>query len=215
MRIMIVDDHEVVRVGLRTVLELEDDLQVVGEAASGAEAIARAPLLRPDVVLLDVVMEPMSGIEACRELRARLPQTRVLMLTSYADQEAVVASILAGAAGYLLKNAARAELLRAIRAVAQGQALLDPMVTRAVTERLVRLAAQPPAPAAKLPEPLTERERGVLALVARGLTNKEIARELVISEKTARNHLSTILAKLGLSRRSEAAAYAVRKKLVE
>jgi DNA-binding NarL/FixJ family response regulator len=212
MRIMIVDDHEVVRVGLRAVLELEDDVQVVGDAASAREAIARAPVLRPDVVLMDVVMEPVGGIEACRELKALLPGVRVLMLTSYADQEAVCASILAGAGGYLLKNAARAELLRAIRAVAQGQVLLDPAVARAVTERLVSLASQPRG---DLPQPLSEREREVLALVARGHTNKEIADKLVISEKTARNHLSNILAKLGLSRRSEAAAYAVRKKLIE
>lgn len=212
MRVMIVDDHEVVRVGLRAVLELEHDMQVVGEASSAREAIARAPLLRPEVVLMDVVMEPVSGIEACRELKALMPDLRVLMLTSYADHEAVCASILAGAGGYLLKNAARSELLRAIRAVAQGQVLLDPAVTRAVTERLVNLATQPRN---DLPHPLSERERDVLALVARGFTNKEIASTLVISEKTARNHLSNILAKLGLSRRSEAAAYAVRKKLVD
>jgi DNA-binding NarL/FixJ family response regulator len=210
LRLLIVDDHEVVRAGLRTLLGMEDDLEVVGEAASGEAALGKARSLRPDVVLLDVVMEGLGGIETCRGLRS-LPQApRVLMLTSYSDDDAVISSILAGAAGYLLKNTGRAELLRAIRAVGAGQELIDPAVTSKVTRRLGQLA-QAPAPTV---DPLSEREREVLALIARGYTNREIAEKLIIAEKTAGHHVSHILDKLGLSRRSEAAAYAVRKRLV-
>ena len=210
LRLLLVDDHEVVRAGLRTLLGFEADLEVVGEAASGEEAVAAAPRLSPDLVLLDVVMEGQGGIETCRALRSLPHPPRVLMLTSYSDEDAVVSSILAGASGYLLKNTGRAELLRAIRAVGAGQELIDPAVTGKVTRRLSQLA-QAPEP---LPEPLTEREREVLGLIARGLTNREIAAQLVISEKTAGHHVSHILDKLGMSRRSEAAAYAVRKRLV-
>ncbi len=209
-RLLIVDDHEVVRVGLRALLELEPDLVVVGEAATGEVALDEARALRPDVVLLDVVMEGVGGVETCRALRSLPRPPRVLMLTSYSDDDAVIASILAGASGYLLKNTGRADLLRAIRAVAAGQELIDPAVTGKVTRRLAALARAP----APLPDPLSEREREVLALVARGCTNREIAERLVISEKTAGHHVSHILDKLGLSRRSEAAVYAVRKRLV-
>ncbi len=210
LRVLIVDDHEVVRAGLRTLLGLEDDLEVVGEAASGEAALAQARSLRPDVVLLDVVMEGLGGVETCRALRSLPAAPRVLMLTSYSDDDAVLSSILAGASGYLLKNTGRAELLRAIRAVGAGQELIDPAVTSKVTRRLGQLARGPAA----TPEPLSEREREVLALIARGYTNREIAEKLVIAEKTAGHHVSHILDKLGLSRRSEAAAYAVRKRLV-
>ncbi|HLH21049.1 MAG TPA: response regulator transcription factor [Chloroflexota bacterium] len=209
-RLLLVDDHEVVRAGLRTLLDLEADLDVAGEAASGEAAIAEARRLRPDVVLLDVVMEGLGGVEACRALRSLPHPPRVLMLTSYSDDDAVISSILAGASGYLLKNTSRAELLRAIRAVAAGQELIDPSVTGKVTRRLTQLARAPEP----LPDPLSEREREVLALIARGCTNREIAERLVISEKTAGHHVSHILDKLGLSRRSEAAVYAVRKRLV-
>jgi DNA-binding NarL/FixJ family response regulator len=210
LRLLLVDDHEVVRVGLRALLDLEPDLEVVGEAADGAAAMAAARAVRPDLVLLDVVMEGMGGVETCRALRSLVPAPRVLMLTSYSDDDAVISSILAGAAGYLLKNTGRAELLRAIRTVGSGQDLIDPSVTGKVTRRLAELARQPPA----LPDPLSEREREVLALIARGYTNRQIAEQLVISDKTAGHHVSHILDKLGLSRRSEAAAYAVRKRLV-
>ena len=210
LRLLLVDDHEVVRAGLRTLLGFETDLEVVGEAASGEEAVAAAPRLAPDLVLLDVVMEGQGGIATCRALRSLPQPPRVLMLTSYSDDDAVVSSILAGASGYLLKNTGRAELLKAIRAVGAGQELIDPAVTGKVTRRLSQLA-QAPEP---LPEPLTEREREVLGLIARGLTNREIAAQLIISEKTAGHHVSHILDKLGMSRRSEAAAYAVRKRLV-
>jgi two-component system response regulator DevR len=209
-RLLLVDDHEVVRAGLRTLLDLEGDLDVIGEAASGEAAIVQAQRLRPDVVLLDVVMEGLGGVEACRALRSLPQPPRVLMLTSYSDDDAVISSILAGASGYLLKNTSRAELLRAIRAVAAGHELIDPAVTGKVTRRLTQLARAPEP----LPDPLSEREREVLALIARGCTNREIAERLVISEKTAGHHVSHILDKLGLSRRSEAAVYAVRKRLV-
>src|SRR4051794_34221844 len=210
LRLLVVDDHEVVRAGLRTLLGLEDDLEVVGEAGSGAAALAQATTLPPDPVLLDVVIGGPGGIGACRALRSLPQPPRVLMLTSYSDDDAVISSILAGACGYLLKNTGRAELLRALRAVGAGQELIDPAVTSKVTRRLGQLART----ATATPDPLSEREREVLALIARGCTNREIAERLVIAEKTAGHHVSHILDKLGLSRRSEAAAYAVRKRLV-
>jgi len=205
IRIMIVDDHEVVRLGLRTAFELEPDLAVVGEASNGGEALAKMAVLAPHLILMDVRMEKMDGIEACREIKSRYSSVNILMLTSYVDDDAVAASVLAGASGYLLKNVSRAELLRAIRLVAAGQSLLDTSATKRVMERL---QTQIPG------NELTEREREVLALVARGYTNKQIAEALYVTEKTARNHVSHILEKLGLSRRSEAAAFAVEHKLV-
>ncbi len=213
IRLMIVDDHEVVRLGMRAAFELEPDITVVGESSNGAEALAKMSVLAPQVILMDVRMEKMGGIEACREIKSRYPDVHVLMITSYSDDKAVVASILAGASGYLLKNVSRTELLRAIRLVASGQSLLNPDATKQATTRLTTLATggiQAQAPG----DELTEREREVLALIARGYTNKQIAETLVVSEKTARNHVSHILEKLGLSRRSEAAAFAVEHKLV-
>jgi len=209
-RLMIVDDHEVVRMGLRAALDIEDDFTVVAEAASGVEAIERARAFRPDIILMDVRMEGMDGIEACREIRSELPDIHVLMLTSFAEEETVVAALLAGASGYVLKNVARARLLEALRAVARGESLLDAAVTRNVLDRLVSGKQRKDDG-----DNLTEREREVLALIAEGATNKEIAAKLVVSENTARNHVSHILSKLGFSRRAEAAAYAVRKGLVK
>lgn len=211
VRLMIVDDHEIVRTGLRLALEIEPDLIIAGEAATGEEFLRRLPAVRPDLVLLDVLMGGMGGIEACRLAKAGQPALRVLMLTSHADDQAVVAAVLAGAAGYVLKTVSRTDLLKAIRTVAAGGALLDPSVTGAVTRRLVELNRQARQEEAAL---LSDREREVLQRVAEGLTNKEIAATLGITEKTARNHISHILDKLGLSRRTEAAAYAVQKKLV-
>jgi two-component system response regulator DevR len=208
-RLMIVDDHEVVRMGLRAALDVEPDFTVVAEASNGKEAIEKARAHRPDIVLMDVRMDGMSGIEACREVRSELPETRVLMLTSFAEEETVVAALLAGAAGYVLKNVARARLLEALRSVARGESLLDSKVTRGVVEKLVASHAS-----AGDDGDLTAREREVLVLIAEGATNKEIAAKLVVSENTARNHVSHILSKLGFSRRSEAAAYAVKKGLV-
>lgn len=207
IRVLLVDDHEVVRFGLRSMLELEADMTVVGEAEDGLAAIREAEARRPDVVILDVRMGAMDGITACREIKSRCPETAVLILTSFGTEDAVVAALMAGASGFLLKNAGRAALLQAVRAIAQGHSLLDPAVTRSVTRRLVELAArQEPAEVA----PLSQREREVLTLVAEGLTNRAIADRLVISEATARNHVSHILEKLGLTRRSQAAVLAAR-----
>ncbi len=203
-RIMIVDDHEVVRMGMRAAFETEPDLTVVGEASNGAEALAKMPVLAPQLILMDVRMEKMNGIEACREIKSRYPEVQILMITSYSDDDAVISSILAGASGYLLKHLSRAELLRSIRQVASGHSLIDTNTKKQALERLERMPGNE----------LTEREREVLALVARGYTNKQIADTLYVSEKTARNHVSHILEKLGLSRRSEAAAFAVEHKLV-
>src|SRR6266581_4268215 len=203
-RIMIVDDHEMVRLGMRAALEAEPDLTIIGEASNGAEALAKMPVLDPELILMDVRMEKMNGIEACREIKSNYPDVRILMITSYTDDEAVISSILARASGYLLKHLSRAELLRSIRLVASGHSLIDTNITKQALERLAQMPGSE----------LTEREREVLALVARGYTNKQIADALYVSEKTARNHVSHILDKLGLSRRSEAAAFAVEHKLV-
>jgi DNA-binding NarL/FixJ family response regulator len=208
IRLMIVDDHEVVRLGMRAAFELEPDIQIVGEAGNGGEAVAKISVLDPQVILMDVQMEKMDGIEACREIKSRYPNIQVLMITSFTNEEAVMASIVAGASGYLLKNVSRSELLKAIRHIASGQSLLDPQQTQQVMSRMTAGNISTPG------EDLTEREREVLALVARGYTNKQIADALYVSEKTARNHVSHILEKLGLSRRSEAAAFAVEHKLV-
>jgi len=208
IRLMIVDDHEVVRLGMRAAFEAEADITVVGEAASGAEAVAKIGVLDPQVVLMDVRMEKMDGIAACREIKSSYPQVAVLMITSFTDDEAIMASVMAGASGYLLKNVSRGELLRALRLVATGQSLLDPQQAQQMKKRLSSNMLQTPG------EELTLREREVLGLVARGYTNKQIAEALDVTEKTARNHVSHILEKLGLSRRSEAAVYAVEHKLV-
>jgi two-component system response regulator DevR len=197
IRVLLVDDHEVVRLGLRSMLELEPDMIVAGEAADGASAIRQADALRPDVVILDVRMGEIDGITACREIKSRRPESAVLMLTSFGTDDAVIAALMAGANGFLLKNAGRAVLLQAVRTVAGGHSLLDPAVTRTVTGRLVDLANRsgPTEVAA-----LSQREREVLTLVAEGLTNRAIADRLIISEATARNHVSHILEKLGLAR---------------
>lgn len=203
-RIMIVDDHEVVRLGMRAAFEAEPDLSVVGEASNGAEALAKMSVLDPQLILMDVRMEKMNGIEACREIKSRYPDVNILMITSYTDDDAVVSSVLAGASGYLLKHVSRADLLRSIRLVASGHSLIDTNTAKQAMEHLTQMPGSE----------LTEREREVLTLVARGYTNKQIADTLSVTEKTARNHVSHILDKLGLSRRSEAAAFAVEHKLV-
>ncbi len=210
--IMIVDDHEVVRSGLKAILEPEDDLEVVGEASSGSEAVEKVARLDPSLVLMDVRMEEMSGIEACRLIKSSHPQVNVLMLTSFGEEEAVMALIMAGASAYLLKNVGRSELIRAIRGVAGGQNLLDPAVTKRVMERLAQLTVKDEE---REVAGLSGQAQEVLALVARGSTSKEIAGKLVISEHTARNHLSRILDKLGLTRRSEAAVFAAEHGLLD
>jgi two-component system response regulator DevR len=209
-RVMLVDDHEIVRFGLRSLIDSEPDMQVVGEAIDGASAIRQAEALRPDVIVMDIRMGPLDGVEACREIRARLPEVAVLMFTSFGTDEAVMSALVAGASGFLVKNTGRDDLLRAIRALAEGHSLLDPAVTRRVTEQLVALASKSePAEIAAL----SPREREVLLRIAEGDTNRQIAERLVISEATARNHVSHVLEKLGLSRRSEAAALAARLRL--
>ena len=205
IRVMIVDDHEVVRMGLRAALELEEDMEVVAEAGDAQAALREADASGPDVVLMDVRMPGIDGIQACRALRESQPDTRVVMLTSFSDEEAVYSSIMAGAGGFLLKNTRRADLLTAVRAAAAGESLLDPGVAASVLARLRKLAANQEEREVAL---LSGREREVLALVAQGLTNKQIAANLFISENTVRNHVSRILEKLDLSRRSEAASWA-------
>jgi DNA-binding NarL/FixJ family response regulator len=207
--VLLVDDHEVVRVGLRSLLAREPGLEVLGEAGSAQEAVAAAGRLRPDVVVMDVRLPDRSGVEACREIRSSGPTTQVIMLTSYADDDAVLSSILAGASGYVLKQIRGQELVRAIEAVAAGRPLLDPAVTRNVLEGMKRLAAGRPAEG--IPG-LSPQEERVLALVAEGKTNKEIAAALGLAEKTVKNYLSHVFEKLHLSRRAEAAAFFVRRR---
>ncbi|MFN3974046.1 MAG: response regulator [Dehalococcoidia bacterium] len=207
MRILVVDDHEVVRQGLRSLLERQEGFEVVGEAGSVAEAIEAALHLNPDVVVMDVRLPDGSGVEACREIRAAKPSTRVLMLTSYPDEEAVFDSIMAGASGYVLKQVRAKELVEAIRRVGQGESLLDPMVTQKVLERIRSMGGHKAE--AQWPT-LTPQEEKILALIAEGKTNREIAAELFLSEKTVKNYVSSLLDKLGVARRAEAAAYYVR-----
>jgi len=206
--VLIADDHPVVRHGLRTFLETQEDLGVVGEAADGAEAVELAERLLPDVVLMDVVMPGLDGVEATRRVRGLSPSTKVIVLTSFDDDEKVFPSIKAGAAGYLLKDVHPQELADAIRRVHGGEALLAP----SVAAKLMQEVAGERAPSSG---GLTERELDVLRLIARGLSNKLIARELVVSEKTVKTHVSNILAKLHLADRTQAALYAVRERLVE
>jgi DNA-binding NarL/FixJ family response regulator len=203
IRVLVVDDHAVVREGLRTFLSLQDGMTVVGEAGDGREAVTVAERERPDVVLMDLVMPELDGVGAMRELRARVPGARVIVLTSFLDDDRLLPAIRAGAAGYLLKNVEPSELARAVRAADAGEALIDP----AVAARLVDALAEDDHRADRS---LTDREQDVLDLIARGYANKRIARELGISEKTVKNHVSHVLAKLGVSDRTQAALYAQR-----
>jgi two-component system response regulator DevR len=203
---MIVDDHEVVRLGLRGLLERQPNWQVVAEASTADGAVSRALELRPDVVVMDIRLAGSSGIEACRRIMSEIPETKVIMLTSYAEDELLFDAIAAGAAGYVLKQIGSDELVRAIETVGRGEALLDPSLTRRVLAR-VREAARKEAFAAFTD--LTEQELRVLALISEGKTNREIAESLYLGEGTVRNYVSNILGKLGVSNRAEAAAYAV------
>jgi len=202
IRVLVVDDHAVVREGLRTFLSLQDGIEVVGEASDGREAIAAAQRLRPDVVLMDLVMPRVDGVQAMRELRDHVPGARVIVLTSFLEDDRLLPAIRAGAAGYLLKNVEPSELARAVRTADAGEALIDP----AVAARLVDALASDHRPQ----QPLTAREQDVLDLLARGYANKRIARELGIAEKTVKTHVSHVLAKLGVSDRTQAALYATR-----
>lgn len=205
VRIFLLDDHEVVRRGVRELLEAEDDLEVVGEAGSVEQALARIPATNPDVAVLDVRLPDGSGVEVCREVRSARPELACLMLTSFSDDEALFESILAGAAGYVLKEVRGGELVSSIRRVAAGETLLDPAVTTRVLERLRRGPEEDPRLAG-----LTDQERRILALLADGLTNRQIAEVMILAEKTVKNYVSNLLAKLGMSRRTEAAVYAAR-----
>lgn len=207
LRLVLVDDHQVVRLGLRALLESETGIAVVGEAGTAAEALAVVGRLQPEIVLMDIRLPDQSGIAACQQVRQRWPGVQVLILTSFADEELVMEAIGAGAAGYVLKQVGTDDLLRAVRAVARGDAVLDPAVTRQLLARVRRV--EHAAHGAAFSQ-LSERELEVLALVAEGKTNAEIADALTLSEKTARNHVSTILEKLALTNRIEAATYAVR-----
>ena len=204
---MLVDDHEIVRDGIRAMLDPEDDVVVTAEASTVREAIDEADRTRPDVIVMDVRLTDGSGIEATREIRAKLPNTRVLMLTSFADDEALFASIMAGASGYVLKQVKSGDLLRAIRAVGAGNSLLDPSVTSAVLDRLRK--GKHLLRDEKLAR-LSPQEERILQLVADGKTNKEIGDELHLAEKTVKNYVSSILSKLEVARRAEAAAYLAR-----
>ncbi|MFH8575143.1 response regulator transcription factor [Streptomyces zaomyceticus] len=206
-RVFLVDDHEVVRRGLRDLIDDEPDMRVVGEASTVDQALARGPALRPDVAVLDVRLPDGDGISVCRELRSRLPELACLMLTSFDDEDALIDAIMAGAAGYVLKQIKGSDLVSAVRTVATGQSMLDP----ATTARLMRSLRAPEA--VKPPEDerlavLSERERSVLDLIGEGLTNREIAKRLYLSEKTVKNHISRLLSKLGVERRVQAAVIA-------
>ena len=209
IRVLLADDHAVVRQGLRTFLDLQDEIEVVGEAGDGAEAVAAVERLEPDIVLMDLVMPEVDGIDAIRRIREQRPQTRVLALTSFVDDDKVFPALRAGAAGYLLKDVQPAELVRAIHAVHAGEALLHPTVAARLVEEV--------ASDARFDNPadvLTAREREVIALIAQGRANKAIALELGVSEKTVKTHVSNIFAKLGLTDRTQAALYAVRHGIV-
>ncbi|WP_306326918.1 response regulator [Streptomyces venezuelae] len=206
-RVFLVDDHEVVRRGIRDLIDDEPDMEVVGEASTADQALARGPALRPDVAVLDVRLPDGDGISVCRELRSRMPDLACLMLTSFDDEDALLDAIMAGAAGYVLKQIKGSDLVSAVRTVATGQSMLDP----ATTARLMHSLRDPEA--AKAPEDerlaaLSERERSVLDLIGEGLTNRQIAKRLYLSEKTVKNHISRLLGKLGVERRVQAAVIA-------
>ena len=201
LTVLVVDDHDIVRKGLTTLISRQHDLSVAGEAGTAAEAVAKASELAPDVVVLDIRLPDASGIEACRDIRSQNSNIKVLMLTSYSDEEAVMGSIMAGASGYLLKEIRSQEIVEAIRQVGAGRSLLDPAVTAGVLERVRRGKDDD-----KLAQ-LTDQEQRILELVAEGKTNKEISQIVNLSDKTVKNYVSKILGKLEVSRRSQAAAY--------
>ncbi len=203
-RVFLLDDHEVVRRGLKELVEGEDDIEIVGEAGTAEEALGRIPATRPDVAVLDVRLPDGDGVEVCREIRSRHPEIRCLMLTSFADDEALFSAIMAGASGYVLKQVRGGDLVDGIRRVARGESLLDPGVTARVLDRL-RSKPEDTELAA-----LTEQERRILDHIAEGLTNRQIGERMYLAEKTVKNYVSNVLAKLGMSRRTEAAAFAAR-----
>lgn len=205
LKVFLLDDHEVVRAGIRGLLEADENIEVVGEASTAEEAIQRVPALRPDVAVLDVRLPDGDGVEVCRELRSRMPELRCLMLTSYADDDALFAAIMGGASGYVLKQIRGTDLVSAIARVGQGESLIDPLLTKRVLDRL-RSGPEQDERLARL----SEQERRILDLLAEGLTNRQIAGRLFLAEKTVKNYVSNLLTKLGMSRRTEAAAFAAR-----
>jgi len=208
IKVLVVDDHEIVRLGLVRLLEQYPDLEGVGEgAASLNDSLAKTELYHPDVIIMDVRLKESSGIDACREICNRYPQTKVIMLTSYGDDEVVMESIFAGAKGYILKDVGNDELIRAVRAVHRGESLLDPVITKRLLDRMRRNRQTPN----DVFEHLTDQEKKVLIFVAEGKTNREIAERTFLSEKTVRNYVSSILGKLHLTNRTEAAAYVAKK----
>jgi DNA-binding NarL/FixJ family response regulator len=206
VRVFLLDDHEIVRRGLRELLEAEDDLTVVGDAGTADEALRRIPATRPDVAVLDVRLPDGDGVEVCREIRSNHPEIQCLMLTSFADDEALFAAIMAGAAGYVLKQVRGTDLVDGLRRVGRGESLLDPAVTGRVLDRLRHPVDPEPDELAGL----TEQERKLLGFIAEGLTNRQIGEQMYLAEKTVKNYVSNVLSKLGMSRRTQAAAYAVR-----
>ena len=207
IRVFLLDDHELVREGIRSLLESDDDIKVVGEAATAEEALSRIPLAEPDVAILDVRLENGSGIEVCRDVRSLMPELVCLMLTSFADDEALLASIMAGAAGYVLKQIKARDLIEDVKKVADGESLMDPRAVARVVERI----ANPPKVNPEL-EALSPQEARLLDLIAEGMTNREIAEAMFLSEKTVKNYMTGLLAKLNMNSRTEAAIYATRLK---
>jgi two-component system response regulator DevR len=210
LRLLVVDDHEVVRQGLVSLLERREHFQVVAEAGTAAEAVEMTRKFEPDLVVMDVRLPDGSGIEACREIRAEFPATRVVILTSYPDEEAVLSAIIAGASGYLLKQIRSRDLVSALESVGRGESLLDPAVTEKVLDRVRRIATGTYTD--ELAQ-LTQQEQKILLLVAEGKTNKEIASEVFLSDKTVKNYVSSILSKLNLERRAQAAAFVARHRM--
>jgi two-component system, NarL family, response regulator DevR len=206
IRVFLLDDHEVVREGIRQLLETDDDLEVVGEATTAAEALVRIPLAHPDVAILDVRLEDGNGIEVCREMRSARPDLVCLMLTSSADDEALYASVMAGASGYVLKRIRAGELIEDVKRVAAGESLMDPRAVARVVERIRKGPEADPRTA-----DLSPQERRILDLIADGRTNRQIATEMVLAEKTVKNYVTNLLAKLKMTSRTEAAVFAARR----
>ena len=211
IRVLLVDDHAVVRMGLRAFFDMLEDIEVVGEASDGSEGVAMARRLKPDVVLMDLLMPNMDGITAIGRIKAELPETEIVTMTSFIEEEKVTAALEAGASGYVLKDAEAEEVAAAIRAAFAGEVHLDPAVARLLAQRM----RQKKTPAEELVEPLTDREREVLGLLAQGMSNKEIGTKLFITERTARTYVSNILGKLGLASRTQAALWAVEHKTAD
>ena len=210
LRLLVVDDHEVVRQGLVSLLERREHFQVVAEAGTAAEAVEMARKFEPDLVVMDVRLPDGSGIEACREIRSEFPNTKVVILTSYPDEEAVLSAIIAGASGYLLKQIRGRDLISSLESVGRGDSLLDPAVTEKVLDRVRRIAT---GTYTDEMAQLTQQEQKILLLVAEGKTNKEIASEVFLSDKTVKNYVSSILSKLNLERRAQAAAFVARHRM--